>query len=126
MPLGSETRDRGLSVDVLSGAGPHTRRTSAASAVLAELGVGWLPIGGSSKADPDTYRRSAHIKRAGSPATCALIDDSIIAVAASRAAGLRGYFSDHTTWSQSTNSNDEPPVRNWNLDEIRIDLFGKD
>lgn len=119
-------RDRGLSVDVLSGAGPRTRRTSAALAVLAELGVGWLPIGGSSKADPDTYRRSAHIKRAGNPATCVLIDDSLIAVAASHAAGLHGYFSDHTTWSESTNSSDEVLVRNWSLDEIRIDLFGKD
>lgn len=64
-------------------------------------------------------------KGAGDPAACALIDDSVIAVAASGAAGLRGYLSD-PAWSLPAESSDQEPVRNWSLDDIRIDLFGKE
>lgn len=118
-------RIRGMSVDVLSGVGPHDPRTSSTQAMLTELGVGWLTTDGSSKADPDTYRRSVRNKGAGDPAACALIDDSVIAVAASGAAGLRGYLSD-PAWSLPAESSDQEPVRNWSLDDIRIDLFGKE
>lgn len=114
-------RSNGVGVSVLSGASPDSERARLALAALAEFDVHWLRTGGASKSDPLTYRRVLETHGVGSPSDCVLVDDSIIAVAAAAAIGIRSFYS----------AFDPPPVlgqvvRNWEIVEIQDQLFGKE
>ncbi|NLE80009.1 MAG: HAD-IA family hydrolase [Rhodococcus sp.] len=113
-------RRNGAEVKVLSSAAATSARAEAALTALVEFDVEWMP-GYGSKADPDTYRRAAAATNSDAPERCVLIDDSVIAVSAARASGMSAYLS----------SADRPfglvddTNRNWQLEEIELELFGK-
>lgn len=114
-------RRNGAEVKVLSSADATSARARAALTALAEFDVEWMP-GCGSKADPDTYRRAAKFTNSAAPERCALIDDSVIAVSAARAGGMLAYLSS----AERPFGPMDDTIRNWQLEEIDVELFGKE
>ncbi|WP_310632451.1 HAD-IA family hydrolase [Paraburkholderia sp.] len=114
-----KARCAGMSVDILSSAPRQSSRLKLSLNALADLEVGWIAVEGHSKADPQTYRLAVAAKDCREPARCALVDDSIVAIAAARAAGLIGYFSP----SDSCSAELATGGQNWAIGEIECELF---
>lgn len=119
--LARNARRNRAEVKVLSSAAATSARAEAALTALSEFEVEWMQ-GCGSKADPETYRRAAETTSSGAVEHCALIDDSVIAVSAARASGMTAYLSSaDTPFGQLDDT-----IRNWQLEEIELELFGKE